>query len=129
MIEWEARRNHARWREQRLDSYAYIYSRYCFCGVEIAGVRVEVRDGVVVSATRPDDSRDQNLGFYPTVNQLFEIIDEAARSKPDYMMVTYDAARGYPTSIAVDYKYSWADDEIGHQASGLAPLEALADSQ
>jgi hypothetical protein len=118
----QAALNRARWNAQHLDSYSYEYSRYCFCVFEVVGVRIEVRDGEVVGAWEANDAPVQHpLSMYPTVNDLFDFIDEAARSNPDFIDAKYDAERHYPTAITVDYNYSYADDEIGHQAGGLVP--------
>jgi hypothetical protein len=122
-VQWDLLSNRARWRAQHLDDYTFEYSRYCFCGMDVTSVLVVVRDGVVVAATNPDDSPVRySLSLLPTVNDLFDAIDRAARSNPDFIEVTYDASRGYPTSISVDYKYQVADDEIGQVARQLRPL-------
>lgn len=114
--------NRLRWNAQHLDSYSYVYSRYCFCVVDAVGVRIEVRDGEVVGAWEANDAPVQHpLTMYPTINDLFDEIDEAAEADPDLIEVTYDKARGYPTAISIDYDYRMADDEIGHRASNLVP--------
>lgn len=105
----------ARWAETGIRDYSITVQRICECTPEQAGpVVVEVRDGVAVSRTYASSGAAVDAGAasrFPTIERLFEILDEAARNRTPRVDATYDSQLGYPTYVAVDPDRLVADDE------------------
>jgi hypothetical protein len=57
-----------------------------------------------------------------TVEQVFDVIEEAYRERAEEVQVTYHPTLGYPTDLFIDYVEEVADDERGVQ---ITDFEAL----
>lgn len=109
----------ARWADAGLSAYRYQIEYACFCPPEAMGpFTVTVRGGVV----EPSGQTAPPGGALPTVEDLFARIEGAFAEGADAVDVTYDAARGYPLSIYIDYEQLMADEEFRATLSGLEPL-------
>lgn len=115
--------NRAIWIAVGLDSYEYRYRRLCFCPVDaVREVTLRVQDNVVTAGTYIDDGTpvpSSDLSDYPTVDELFDIVQSAIDSGADTVTVEYDSNLGFPTRIALDFSTGSTDDEITHTASGV----------
>lgn len=110
-------RNRQLWSKQSLGSYQYVFNWNCFCLPEYTApvlIRVEsgewseislVRDGTPVN--RDDWKR------YKTIEELFDIIDQAFLQDAKEIRAEYDPDFGYPTSVFIDYDEMIADEERG----------------
>ena len=114
----ELARQRAKWSQQHITAYRLTYRRDCFCGTEFTTpLEIEVRSGDIVMVRYAEGTGDvptyvqANL---PTVEALFTIIDDAIERDADLLEVTYDASRGFPRRIAIDYRFNTADDELTH---------------
>jgi hypothetical protein len=110
-----------RWRRTRPEAYRYQLVVGCFCGLPPQPVTIEVRGDAVLSAV---DARGAPLGQpiagpYGTIDDLFAVVERAIAANAAQVDVSYDPARGYPTSIAIDGSTRIADDEIGYTVSGF----------
>ena len=105
-----------RWESRRLSQYQYKFQRICFCIEETTrAVTIRVQGGVVTAAWYLADNSPvpaEDLRFYPTVDQLFETIEDAIDRDPARLEVEYDRATGHPTRIDLDYSEQVADDEL-----------------
>jgi hypothetical protein len=118
----ELERQRAKWARQQITSYRLVYRRDCECGEALTSpTAIEVRGGAVAAATYADGDpvpshvRDD----LPTVDALFAMVAEAIQQEADLLEVTYDASRGYPTRIAIDYRFNAVDDEVTHSVLSL----------
>ena len=105
------------WNEQALSSYQYVFNWSCFCLPEYTApvnIKVErgewteisqVRDGVPVS--------EKDWKRYKTIEELFDIIDEAFLQDAKEIRVEYDPDLGYPSLVFIDYDERIADEERG----------------
>jgi hypothetical protein len=112
----------ARWESRGVDTYAMTVTPLCFCGF-VEPVRVTVRDGVVVSrivVSTGDALPAQHASSYPDVPGLFGIIERAREQRADHVDADFDESYGFPTGIWIDWKESWADDEIGYRVEGFS---------
>jgi hypothetical protein len=113
----------ARWEAAGLAAYLYEYQKQCECRPEtLRPARIEVQAGSVTRVTYLDNAQTLEsppADSFPTIDDLFDHIDEAARMDVASLVVTYDATFGYPTLISVDYRRDIADDEIIIRASNL----------
>lgn len=117
--------NRNRWESDGPADYSYVYNEICFCAPPLAA-RVEVRDGVVVSAAHPETGEPlpaEDVERVPTVEELFAEVEAAFREDPAVASVTYDPQFGHPTDAYFDFRLNVADEERGFTAKELEPLE------
>lgn len=111
-----------RWEAAGLDGYEMTLRRVCFCPApDYTGpFGVTVRGGELAAVTldgvRVDDDRGE------TVEDLFELIENAYARKAETVAVEFDPELGYPTNVSIDYSAQVADEEIGYMVSDLRPL-------
>ena len=115
-----------RWAANAPAAYQFHSREVCFCPDELTReMIVDVRGGAVVAAIYADDGSPVGAatrGQILTVEGLFALLADAVDRGADQIDVTYDAALGYPRTIALDYHRSAADDERGFTLSGLVAL-------
>ena len=113
----------AKWAHQQIPAYRFTYGRSCFCP-GTAPIVIEVRNDAVTAAFH--EASDEPLPYHPdllpTVADLFDIIDRAITQRVDLLEVDYHPLLGYPTSIAIDYVFNMADDEVQYTARDLSPI-------
>ncbi len=113
-VQFESARQ--RWSAGQPEQYQFNYTRVCFCAV-VHEVRVTVTNGVVTSAVVVESGQPlagAALAQIPTIDDLFETVRDALARNAHDLRVTYDATRGFPTQIIVDYREMVADDEFLH---------------
>ncbi|HVD06048.1 MAG TPA: DUF6174 domain-containing protein, partial [Gemmatimonadaceae bacterium] len=112
-----------KWEHTRPAAYTYTVALYCFCPQEGSGpVIVSVRDGVVESRTYVNSGAavaPTYADYFPTIDGLFEVIEDARRQGAYAINVTYDPARGFPVVISIDYERATADDELTYRATNI----------
>jgi hypothetical protein len=119
----------ARWSANGSDSYSFEINRGCFCVLGGRLVEVTVQDGAVVSAQYLDSKGPVEptlLAYLPTVPDLFDLIQDAIDRQAVSFDAGYDPLYGYPTSIAIDYSATTADDELSYTARALTLHTALS---
>ena len=57
--------------------------------------------------------------FYDTVEDLFDLIEDAIARDAAVLEVRYDGRLGYPRAIVLDFSVDVADDELSVTVSGL----------
>jgi hypothetical protein len=104
------------WADAEPVAYAFEMQRYCFCTPQAtAAVIVEVQDGQVFRRTYRDTGEELSGGpqsLFPTVDGVFDLIEEMLSQRPHRIEVEYDAERGFPTSISYDGDAGISDDEL-----------------
>ncbi len=115
-------RARAQWRGQAIVDYAYVFSRACFCAEEYREpVTITVRGGAIVSVVSVAGGVSREASGYPTVEGLFDLVQDAIDEDADAIRTEYDPARGYLTSAYLDISESVADEEIWVEARSLTP--------
>ncbi len=117
------------WRRAALADYEYGYRKYCACHPDTPPETiVTVRGGTVVGVRhRPVDSTSEvpakagSEHYYWTIDELFELIDSAQR-RGAAVRASYDAERGFPTEIHIDYDKNAIGDELDVVLTTLSPL-------
>ncbi len=109
--------NRDRWESTRPASYAMVVERLCFCGEEARGpVRVTVQGSTpterVYTGTGEPVS-PEFAGLFPTIDGLFDVIEDALDRDAHEVRVTYDLTTGIPADIWIDYDDHIADEETG----------------
>jgi hypothetical protein len=123
--------NRERWREQGLDDYEFMFTRYCFCLVEAAGpVQIRVAAGTVVSVIdtlgQPVDSLAVAQYFTFTIDSLFGVVEHAIAVHAHRLDVRYHPSFGYPEFIFIDYDAQTIDEETTLIAALLVPFSPQA---
>ena len=113
----------ARWELNQLSDYDYVYRRSCEClPAATSAMTVAVRGGEVASATDTQSGATVAAYEYPTIDELFDLIQDAIDRDAERLDVTYDTWLDYPTQIRIDYDLETADDEFTIEARDLAPM-------
>jgi hypothetical protein len=117
----------ARWETVRPAAYELVLERTgCECLPEwLIPVRVTVQGHQVTSVVNEQTGEPVVTEIYHamSVDELFDVIEDAIVRDADTLEVTYDRQLGYPTSISIDYDRNVADDELLITAHSLEPLE------
>lgn len=116
------RTQRAIWEAQQLDSYVFETRRVCFCAF-VGWLEVSVSDGTVdqINALGEEDVPAWAIAEYPTVDELFDILEEAVAQDAAQIEVTWHESMGYPESFYIDYSKNVADEELGHDIRSLIP--------
>lgn len=126
-IQGELDQARSKWRVARPSNYTYTYSLSCFCPRELTDrVRITVQnakvDNVIYTNTgQPVDL--QHLQHFHTIDELFDMLQDAINRDPHQMAASYDPSYGYPTSVTIDYNEMIADEEMRFTADSLQPAE------
>jgi hypothetical protein len=110
--------NRARWEARGITTYEYIFLRTCFCGAESnQPLAVRVEGGIIVSVHRVDSGEAveaSQWGEIPTVDGMFDLVQELVSGGADAVRVVYDPELGYPAEVHVDYLRQAIDDEVSY---------------
>ena len=106
--------------------YAFSYERLCECTQEYRGpFLVQVQDDNVTKAETRDDgtalSADDQKSI-PTIDELFDKIQQGIDLNSAEIRVTYNEFFGYPESVFIDYDYQLADEEFSARVDYFAPV-------
>lgn len=112
----------ARWNLQGAANYTMRGSTNCFCMYGGQVVDIAVSNGVVTGVTLVATNTALPSGMaggFKSVEQLFDVIDEAIREGAQRIEVEYDPRRGYPTRLWIDRSERIADEEYGVNITAL----------
>lgn len=119
-------RGRERWAAAGMTAYQFHLRRSCFCSPEyMAEVIIEVVHGAIQTVRYADTGEPigaDRFFAYETVEDLFDIIENAIENDVVGVYVTYDIVDGYPLSVEIDYYPDVADEEISFYVSDLRPL-------
>lgn len=119
--DWQEQLDDARdrWEQRGPSSYAYRYTRHCFCPQ--LNLRVTVQDDVV-TAIRDLTADTAYAAPYTdfTIPVLFDQVQEFIDQQVDALTVSYDPVIGIPLSVAADPIANAVDDEQGFTITEFA---------
>jgi hypothetical protein len=111
------------WTKQLPASYSFTWMQSCECISDMTRpIRIGVTSGQITSAVYVDDQAAVGALVRPyllTIDGVFDKIQAANDQGAAEVTVDYDPARGYPTSVFVDYSRQAADEELSLQISGF----------
>lgn len=116
-----------KWESRGPSDYSFDYALTCFCGMLTWPIRVEVRGGEVVRATRAgteDELSEEELAQLPTIDELFAMIAEAIEQDAAVIDATYDDELGYPVSVFIDWIKNAVDDEVSFTVTNVTALDS-----
>lgn len=105
----------SRWVRAAVDDYAFTVTPMCFCP-DIAPIRVQVRDGAVVSRVYAGTGETVPADRWTrldTAEELFAIVDDALDRGAFELRAEYHDQVGIPTGVWIDYERDTADEEFG----------------
>ena len=76
----------------------------------------------VSSASTGEDVDGIKDGVWPTIDELFDFVEQAIDEDADELIVAYDQEFFFPTLISIDWIKMAIDDEISHTASNLTSV-------
>ena len=115
-----------RWAETRVDSYRFDFQRICFCPPDfVRPVRIEVLAGTVTSAVYVDTGEPISglLSSVPTIEDLFDEIQDAMDRDPFSLMADCHVDIGYSTSVSIDFNEQTIDEEMAFSVSSFQLLD------
>jgi Family of unknown function (DUF6174) len=116
------------WRAANVDDYGYTLELNCACAPasQLGIVRVTVRNGAVVSRvyTNGTAAPESVFGPYDTVEELFDVVEDAISRDADLLSVIYHPTYGFPSLLQLDPSTSDADDHLEFVVSEFAPAPA-----
>ena len=81
-------------------------------------------DGAITELTiiDPDVAELQiPLDGYPTLTELFDLLEDAVERNASSISVDWDADYGFPVDIYIDYEENTADEELGYEVRAFTP--------
>jgi len=118
----EVAQQRRQWERLGFDAYEYDLAIFCFCP-HIDPVRVQVRADTVFSVTLVETGAPVEDPFRArTIDELFDVIEDAVAQEANQLDVEYDEAFGYPSRIYVDYRINVIDEERTFVAENLRSL-------
>ena len=109
------------WEHHGIGDYDATMERVCECRAAGVPVIVVVRSGAVTildsESGEPVDT--SVVGAYPTVDGLFDILQDAFDRNADEIRVLYDTGLGYPLEFRIDFFTDAIDDELQYVVSSL----------
>ena len=116
-----------KWAAKRIDDYQLTFSRGCFCPPEGAGLVVlTVLEGEPVEwlyFLSGDPVAAEWQAVFPTVDGLFDFLEDAIDRGAEEIEVAFDPDLGLPTTVRVDYRLAAVDEEIGYEVEKLLPID------
>ena len=111
--------NKNKWEALAIDSYTCTFQISCYCIREATLPKtVQVVNGKIVKVDGASYDEDEHWGVQ-TINQLFNLIEQAEKDKVHTLEVDYHPDKGYPTMLYIDQDEMIADEEIGYYVSDL----------
>ena len=100
-------------------SCSYTFQISCFCRREATLPKaVQVVNGKTVKVDGVSYDQDEHWGVQ-TIDQLFDLIEEAEKDKVHRLEAEYEPDKGYSTSVYIDRELMMADEEIGYYVCDL----------
>jgi hypothetical protein len=112
----------ARWRSVRPDRYSYDLYRICECTPEMAGPVSVTAQGSGAVAWRYDDGTEVGAAlrpFFPSVDGLLDLIEDAIREGAFEVTVQYDQVTGVPVEFRIDYEQLVFDEEASYRVERM----------
>ena len=111
----------ARWDSKDIASYSFILELQCFCAPasQLEPVLVTVQNGTVASLQYWDEDPTKRtpapaaiFSPYDTVEELFEIVEDAIARDADVLQVGYDPTYGFVSALNVDFEAGGDDQKL-----------------
>jgi hypothetical protein len=127
------------WQKTKTSDYSFDFQQACFCP-SFGNLNIQVFADTVYAVVDPVTGEDATidlgngeeklLDLYPqvfvTIDELFEKLEKAT-DEADEMKGSYDAERGFPKLISIDYHKNAIDDEVSYVVGNFQVLTLTSD--
>ena len=114
-----------KWSENAPPRYHFVLERLCFCPLEVvSAVEIRVEGGVVTSRRYVQSGQPvtaQYVQLFPSMEGVFDLIEDALDRDAGRIEVTYDSRYGYPFDATIDYIRNAVDDELSFRVRAFTP--------
>ncbi|MTI89045.1 MAG: hypothetical protein FH748_13895 [Balneolaceae bacterium] len=114
------------WESANIKNYTYLVDKICFCGFPGEALVVvrnhtvsdfldpETRESIMIEreGEEPQPLAEVIPNAYPTINDLFDITEDAIQEQADYLDIEYHESTYHPSQLIIDYWYNTVDDEL-----------------
>lgn len=113
----------ALWAASGIETYELDWQIECFCVGSDDTIRCSIAGGYIISITNITTHADVDVSTRKpaSVEDFFDIIEDAQLRKAAKVDVSYDATYGYPTKTYIDWIRNAIDDEITYLVIALRP--------
>lgn len=111
----------ALWSQHGIEDYQITSRLFCFCIINHDIVNL-VDNGELVSAFYAGSGSPipaDQFEYQKSVDDYFDLIQEAINEDAFSIDVSYDSTYGYPVDISIDYDQNIADEEVGYRLSSF----------
>jgi hypothetical protein len=120
--------NRALWDAAAVHDYSMTFQRLCFnCDIEfLIPVRITVRGDTIHEVTDLDTGAPVEQpaeGAFLTIDEVFDVIQNAIDQDAAEIDVRYNSTFGYPTDVIIDFSRSMFNDDTQFQISDFAELQ------
>lgn len=122
--EGELKRRQQQWEVEGPADYDFVMRHECFCVLGGVPIRVEVRRDTVRLQAIAETGQEIPPSQWPlrrTVDDLFEVLQDAFDRDAAEIDASYDLTLGYPRSARIDYEKYAVDEEYGWTILSLTP--------
>jgi hypothetical protein len=112
----------ARWNATRPDLYTYDLYRICECTPAMSGPVSVLVEGVAPVGWSYEDGGPvpaELRPWFPSVDGLLDIIEDAIRQGAWEVTVQYDAETGVPVQFRIDYEQLVFDEEASYRVVAM----------
>lgn len=113
--------NRQKWLAHGYVDYQFTLQAACFCAIN-GPVRIVVQSDSILTVTQISTGKPLDAKYLPTINKLFDFVEQGIAQGAATLRVTYDPTIGYPTQIDYDGSVNIADDEVTYIASDVTPV-------
>ncbi len=114
------------WERARPQNYRYTFERSAFApDTAIRKVVIEVRGRTTVSVTPVEAGAPIDRAAYAkydTIDELFDLLDDAHRRGAQELLTEFDLVYGYPFQAFIDYSAQTTDEEDFFRVSDFKAL-------
>lgn len=116
-LEAEVAEHRRLWDAVRPTAYTFELERQCYCADDARGpVRLSVEGTLVLGRTYSGSGvsvSDDFSELFPSIDGLFDVLEDAIRRSAADVQVTWDESLGVPSHFFIDYSTDIADEELG----------------
>ncbi|MGH7481002.1 MAG: DUF6174 domain-containing protein [Longimicrobiales bacterium] len=118
----------ALWDAAALANYDIDYQRVCACLPQfLEPVVLQIRDDTVhavLELTGGEPIQDPPPNFYLTVDEIFDLLQDAIDGRAERIRAQFDPELGYPFLAQVDYQLAVGADEVEVRVANLQATTA-----
>ena len=113
--------NKKRWKDAQTKNYSFVVKKSCFCPHEENIQSTIDNEKVIESKYIPSNIPINIDNKQKSIEEYFNIIEEAINENVYKIIVDYDLLYGYPKMISIDYDEQMVDEQISYLITHFTP--------